>query len=159
MYGIYIKGERGRGFAKKVHIYIAKVALIFYRITLLYYFFTGRVNNMHFAFWHMSCYSSKSPNSTFLTFSSQCLSQPSTDTVELRGRVGRGAGRRAFSPPRLFQLYSTLSTARGPQPVWIISFTWKVKCYDLRRQFHGPSVLVTRLAVTAVTVHLFWSRG
>jgi hypothetical protein len=42
MFGIYIKVERGRGFAKKVHIYIAKVALIFCRITSLYYFFYGK---------------------------------------------------------------------------------------------------------------------
>jgi hypothetical protein len=65
VWNIHKEGERGRGFAKKVHIYIAKVALIFYRITLLYYFFTGRVNNMHFAFWHTSCYSSKFPISIF----------------------------------------------------------------------------------------------
>jgi hypothetical protein len=64
MYGIYIKGERGRGFTKKVHIHSQSSSHILQNhLTLL--FFTGRINNMHFASWHTSCYSSKSPQRNF----------------------------------------------------------------------------------------------
>ncbi len=51
---------------------------------------------MHFAFWHTSCSSRKSPNST-LTFPSQCLSQPSTDTEELMVRVISAGGEHGWN--------------------------------------------------------------